>query len=64
MTRLPGATALDVPSEGVRSQRFGTNCRHPDPATGMLTGEKLPVAAHPTQQARTTQEAASATRSP
>jgi hypothetical protein len=48
VTRLPGATALDVPSESARSQRFGTNCRHLDPATVMLTGEKLPVAAHPT----------------
>jgi TPP-dependent trihydroxycyclohexane-1,2-dione (THcHDO) dehydratase len=30
-------------SQSLGSQRFGTNYRYRDPATGMLTGEKLPV---------------------
>ena len=41
MTRLTVAKA--ALSESLGSQRFGTNYRYRDPATGMLTGEKLPV---------------------
>ena len=38
-----GFASIGALSESVGSQRFGTNYRYRDPATGMLTGDKLPV---------------------
>jgi 3D-(3,5/4)-trihydroxycyclohexane-1,2-dione acylhydrolase (decyclizing) len=38
-----GFASIGALSESLGSQRFGTNYRYRDPATGMLTGEKLPV---------------------
>ena len=38
-----GFASIGALSESLGSQRFGTNYRYRDPATGMLTGDKLPV---------------------
>jgi len=38
-----GFASIGALSESVGSQRFGTNYRYRDSATGMLTGDKLPV---------------------
>ncbi len=38
-----GFASIGALSESVGSQRFGTSYRYRDPATGMLTGDKLPV---------------------
>ena len=38
-----GFASIGALSESLGSQRFGTNYRYRDPATGMLDGDKLPV---------------------
>jgi 3D-(3,5/4)-trihydroxycyclohexane-1,2-dione acylhydrolase (decyclizing) len=38
-----GFASIGALSESLGSQRFGTNYRYRDPATGMLTGGKLPI---------------------
>jgi 3D-(3,5/4)-trihydroxycyclohexane-1,2-dione acylhydrolase (decyclizing) len=38
-----GFASIGALSESLGSQRFGTNYRYRDPATGMLSGDKLPV---------------------